>query len=157
MNGCIGLHVVSKVWVQISMRNISKDEDDGASSRLEDVMKGGPDVVSRPFVDDVIVGQDDDGPLAVARGLADGVRHVGGLGQVGVVKTNTVGRIRAVFQLRTQNLRHKMFIFDAVTDVGVVHLLMFTIRHGARVADTCSPLGVDPYLQLRSENRGNKL
>ena len=46
MNGCIGLHVVSEVWVQISMRNISKDEDDGASSRLEDVVKSGPDVVS---------------------------------------------------------------------------------------------------------------
>ena len=85
MYGRVGLHVVSQVRVQVSLRHVSEYEDDGAAAGLEDVVEGGPDVVAGPLVDDVVVGQDDDGPLAVAGRLTDRVRHVRGLGQVRVV------------------------------------------------------------------------
>ena len=44
--GRVGLHVVSEVWVQVSLRHVSQDEDDGAPASLEDVVEGGPDIVT---------------------------------------------------------------------------------------------------------------
>ena len=47
MYGRVGLHVVSQVGVQVSLRHVSQDEDDGAAAGLEDVVEGGPDVIAR--------------------------------------------------------------------------------------------------------------
>ena len=45
--GRVGLHVVSEVRVQVSLRHVSEDEDDGAAAGLEDVVQGGPDNEAR--------------------------------------------------------------------------------------------------------------
>ena len=45
--GRVGLHVVSQVWVQVSLRHVPEDEDDGAAAGLEDVVEGGPDNEAR--------------------------------------------------------------------------------------------------------------
>jgi len=102
VDGGVGLHVVAEVGVKIAMRNVSEDEDDGTTSGLEDVVEGGADVVAGPLVDDVVVGQHDDGPLAVAGRLADGVRHVRRLWEIRIVQTYAVRRISVFkFGLRT--------------------------------------------------------
>ena len=45
--GRVGLHVVSQVRVQVSLRHVSEYEDDGAAAGLEDVVEGGPDIIAR--------------------------------------------------------------------------------------------------------------
>ena len=45
--GRVGLHVVSEVRVEVSLRHVSEDEDDGAAAGLEDVVQGGPDNEAR--------------------------------------------------------------------------------------------------------------
>jgi len=71
VNSCVSFHVVSQIWIQFSMRNVSEDEDDGTTSRLKDIMKSRPHVVARPLMDYVVVGQDDNCPLAVVRCFAN--------------------------------------------------------------------------------------
>ena len=45
--GRVGLHVVSQVRVQVSLRHVSEEEDDGAAAGLEHVVEGGPDIIAR--------------------------------------------------------------------------------------------------------------
>ena len=47
MYGRVGLHVVSQVRVQVSLRHVSEEEDDGAAAGLQDVVEGGPDIIAR--------------------------------------------------------------------------------------------------------------
>ena len=102
---------------------------------------------------DVVVGEDHDRPAAGVRRLADGVGHVGGLGQVGVVETHAVPGL-AVLQLRAQHLAHEVLVLEAVAHVGVVHLLRVRgVRDGAGVTQPLAPPREHPHLQLRPGNR----
>lgn len=101
-------------------------------------------------MDNVVAGQHDDGPLAVPGRLTDAVRHEGCLRQVSVVQTHFITGI-TVLQLRAEHLGHKMFIFDAVAHIGVIHLFPLSIRHWTRMTQSGSPLGEHPHLQLRPE------
>ena len=92
-------------------------------------MERRPHVVSRPLVEDVVVGEDYDRPPAVHRGLADGVRHVGCLGEVGVVEAHAVGRV-AVLQLGAQDLGHEVLVLDAAGEV-------ISNQSGFEVSSTC--------------------
>ena len=147
VDGGVGLHVVPEVGIQITIVDISEDEDHSSSSRLEDVMESRPHIVPWPLVHDVVVGQHDDGPPAVGGRLTDGVGHEGCLGQVGVVEADPVTGL-AVLQLRAEDLRHKVLVLDAVADVRVVHLLVLAVTDGAGVTQPPAPPREHPDLQL---------
>ena len=101
----------------------------------------------------VVVGEDHDRPAAAVRRLADGVGHVGGLRQVGVVETHAVAGL-AVLQFRAQHRAHEVLVLEAVAHVRVVHLLgVRGVRHGAGVAQPLAPPREHPHLQLRPGNR----
>ena len=76
MDGGVGLHVVPQVWVQLSCGDVAEDQDDGLAPGLQHLVESRADVVPGPLVEDVVVGEHHDGPLAPLGGLADGVRHV---------------------------------------------------------------------------------
>ena len=128
MDGGVGLHVVPQVGVEVPGGDVSQDQDHGLTAALQHVVQGRPDIVAGPLVEDVVVGEDDDGSLAALGGLTDGVRHVGRLLEVGVVETDSVGRV-SVLQLGARHLSHEVLVLDAVADVGVVHLLLVSVRH----------------------------
>ena len=150
MYSCVGFHVVSKIGIQFSMRNISEDKDNGTTSRLEDIVKSWPHVISRPLVDYVVVGQDNNCPLAVVRGFANGICYKGWLWEICVVETNSVAGF-TMLQLGAENLSYKMLVLDTIAHVCIVHFLMFCIWQRTRVSNACSPLWENPHLKLRSE------
>ena len=138
VDGRVGLHVVPQVGVQLSGGDVAQDQDHRLAAGLQHLVESRADIVPGPLVDDVVVGENQDGPLAALGGLTDGVRHVVGLRQVGVVETDSEGRL-PVLQLRTEDLRHEVVVLDAVAHVGVVHLLLVGVRERGGMAEPSSP------------------
>ena len=76
MDGGVGLHVVPQVWVQLSCGDVTEDQDHGLAAGLQHIVEGRADIVPGPLVEDVVVGENQDGPLTPLGCLTDGVRYV---------------------------------------------------------------------------------
>ena len=76
MDGGVGLHVVPQVGVEVPGGDVSQDQDHGLTAALQHVVQGRPDIVAGPLVEDVVVGENQDGPLTPLGCLTDGVRYV---------------------------------------------------------------------------------